>query len=215
MLPVKIAVVDDHTLFREGVANLLREEEHIRVHFTACNGEEMQARINPNDLPDIVLMDINMPVMDGYSATGWLRSNYPAVRVLALSMYEEDAHIIRMLRQGAGGYVLKECKTSELLAAIQSIHHSGFFFNDLVSGRLISRLQQEADPARQPVRLSERERRFLELCCSELTYKEIADTMSVSPSTVNNYREELFARLNIRSRVGLVLFAVKNKIAAF
>src|ERR1700722_45992 len=106
---ISIAIVDDHPLFRDGPSNLLREFEHIQILFEARNGIDMQEQVRRHGVPDIVLMDINMPVMDGHEAAGWLKQHHPAVYVLALSMYEDDLNIIRMLRRGATGYILKEC----------------------------------------------------------------------------------------------------------
>ncbi|RYY38214.1 MAG: response regulator transcription factor [Chitinophagaceae bacterium] len=212
MTPIKVAVVDDHTLFREGVANLLREESGLLVLFTAGNGTELQQKLQGKQRPDVVLMDINMPGMDGFAATAWLRAHHPDVRVLALSMYEDDDNIIRMLRSGAGGYILKESRKGDLVQGIRTIHQQGFYVNDMVSGRLLSQLHDEGRGG-APVRISVREQQFLKLCCSELTYKEIADNMGVSPRTVDNYREDLFEKLQIRSRVGLVLYALKYRIA--
>ncbi|RYY93108.1 MAG: response regulator transcription factor [Chitinophagaceae bacterium] len=214
MTPIKVAVIDDHTLFREGVANLLREEPELDVVFTAENGKALQEKLQTAALPDVVLMDINMPVLDGFAATAWLRKQHPGIRVLALSMYEDDDNIIRMLRQGAGGYMLKESRKGDLVQGIRAIHQQGFFVNDMVSGRLLHQLHETGTQAAAPqVRISEREQQFLRLCCSELTYKEIADRMGVSPRTVDNYREDLFEKLGLKSRVGLVLYALKYKLA--
>lgn len=214
MTPIKVVVVDDHTLFREGVANLLREEADLEVLFTAENGDVLQHRLSTGPLPDVVLMDINMPVLDGFASTAWLRKTHPDVRVLALSMYEDDDNIIRMLRQGAGGYILKESRKGDLVQGIRTIHQQGFYVNDRVSGRLLAQLHEgHAAGNPLPVRISEREQQFLRLCCSEMTYKEIADAMGISPRTVDNYREDLFEKLALRSRVGLVLFALRHRIA--
>jgi DNA-binding NarL/FixJ family response regulator len=135
--------------------------------------------------------------------------------VLALSMYEDDVNIIKMLRKGAGGYVLKECNADELVRAIQSITDTSYYINELVTGKLIRSVQNENEkegtvPAR-PI-LSAREVEFLKLCCSECTYKEIADQMNISPRTVDGYREALFEKLELKSRTGLVLYCIKNNI---
>lgn len=207
---IKIAIVDDHTLFRNGLSILLKEFDVIELVFEANNGLHLQEMLGKHPLPDVILMDINMPQMDGYQATKWLKENHPQLKVLALSMFEEDKAVIGMIKNGASGYILKESKPSEVLAAIISIVKKGSYINELVSGKLIHSM---ANPLAD-TRFSKNELEFLKLCCSELTYKEIADLMFVSPRTVDNYREALFSKLNIKSRTGLVLYAIKNGLVA-
>jgi len=208
---IHIAIVDDHTLFRNGVAGLMSEFDELQVVFEAENGQQMQYALAKHPLPQVVLMDINMPVMDGYEATVWLKKNYPQTKVLALSMFEDDKAVIKMIKCGASGYVLKESKPGELLDAIKTIHTKGVYINELVSGKLI---RSVADDEEGPD-FTKKELEFLRLCCSELTYKEIADKMFVSPRTVDNYREALFLKLNLKSRTGLVLYAIQNQIFTF
>jgi DNA-binding NarL/FixJ family response regulator len=208
---IHIAIVDDHTLFRNGVAALMAEFDELEVVFEAENGQQMQQALAKHVKPDVILMDINMPVMDGYASTQWLKQNYPKIRVLALSMFEDDKAVIQMIKCGAGGYVLKESRPRELLEAIKAIHEKGVYINEMVSGKL---LRSVADKDDLPD-ISKKELEFLKLCCSELTYKEIADQMFVSPRTVDNYREALFLKLNLKSRSGLVLYAIQNGIFKF
>lgn len=208
---IRIAIVDDHTLFRNGVAGLMTEFDELEVVFEAENGQQMQNVLVRHTLPDVVLMDINMPLMDGYEATAWLKKNHPQIKILALSMFEDDKAVIRMIRNGASGYVLKESKPAELLEAIKTIHTKGVYINELVSGKLIRSLTSEEDG----LDFTKKELEFLRFCCSELTYKEIADKMFVSPRTIDNYREALFLKLNLKSRTGLVLYAIQNKIFTF
>ncbi|HWZ13594.1 MAG TPA: response regulator transcription factor [Mucilaginibacter sp.] len=208
---INIAIVDDHTLFRNGVAALMSEFEELNVVFEAENGEQLQRMLVKHPLPQVILMDINMPVMDGYAATKWVKETYPEIKVLALSMFEDDKAVIRMIRCGAGGYVLKESRPSELLEAIKTIAEKGVYINEMVSGKLIRSVSgREELPA-----FTVKELEFLKLSCSELTYKEIADQMFVSPRTVDNYRESLFQKLNLKSRTGLVLYAIQNEIFKF
>ena len=205
---ISIAIVDDHTLFRSGLASLLDEFDEIKVLFEGINGQDLQNKIKNHPDLQLILMDINMPVMDGYTATKWVKENYPNVNILALSMLEDEKAIIGMLKAGAGGYMLKESTPNELLTAIKAINEKGFYVNDLVSGRLLVALK---DGDTKPI-FSARELTFLQHCSSELTYREIADLMNVSPRTVDNYRESLFAKLNIKSRTGLVVYAIKNNL---
>lgn len=205
---LSIAIVDDHTLFRSGLANLLSEFEEINIVFQATNGIDMQKQIKLNPNVQLILMDINMPLMDGYAATKYVKKEYPNVNVLALSMFEDEKAIIGMLKSGAGGYMLKESTPSDLVLAIKAIIEKGFFINEMVSGRLLFSLKQD-DP--KPL-ISEKELTFLQYCSTELTYKEIADLMNISPRTVDNYRESLFAKLNIKTRTGLVVYGIKHNL---
>jgi DNA-binding NarL/FixJ family response regulator len=205
---ISIAIVDDHTLFRSGLASLISEFEIIKVEFEASNGIDLQEKIKNHPNIQVILMDINMPIMDGYATTKWIKTNYPKVNVLALSMFEDENTTIGMLKAGAGGYMLKESKPSELLEAIKSIIEKGFYINDMVSGRLLVSLKQENV---KPI-FSEKELIFLQFCSTELTYKEIAAEMNISPRTVDNYRESLFAKLNIKSRTGLVVYGIKHNL---
>ncbi|MBB6501548.1 response regulator transcription factor [Pedobacter cryoconitis] len=209
---IAIAIVDDHTLFRKGMVSLLAESDEIDIIFDASNGQEMINMLKQGALPKVILMDINMPEMDGYTATRWLTDNHPQIKVLALSMHDEDEPIIEMLKSGAGGYLLKESKTSDLVAAIKTIAEHDYFMNNLVSGKLIRSLQEKSTAKNVLEEISANERKFLEHCCSELTYKEIADKMNLSPHTIDNYRESLFQKFEIKSRTGLVLFALRNNL---
>ena len=209
--PINIAIVDDHTLFRNGVAALMGEFDELKVVFEAENGEQMQQMLVKHSLPQVILMDINMPVMDGYAATKWIKEKYPQIKVLALSMFEDDKAVIRMIKNGASGYVLKESKPRDLLEAIKTINEKGVYINEMVSGKLLRSVSDKGDTPE----FSKKELEFLKLCCSELTYKEIADQLFVSPRTVDNYREALFLKLNLKSRSGLVLYAIQNEIFKF
>jgi DNA-binding NarL/FixJ family response regulator len=211
---ITVGIVDDHALFREGLVNLLSEYEIIEVLFEARNGLQMHEQLHKYETPDVILMDINMPGMNGHEATAWLKVHYPLVHVLALSMYEDDMSIIKMIRGGACGYILKESNVQELVRAITSIKENGYYINEVVSGRLIKTLHGTADDNVNAAHklLTTRELEFVRLSCSDLTYKEIADAMKVSPRTVDGYREAVFEKLQVKSRTGLVLYAIKTGI---
>jgi DNA-binding NarL/FixJ family response regulator len=212
---IQIAIVDDHTLFRQGIGSLLSEYREIEILFDAANGVELKEKLPKHALTQVILMDITMPLMNGYETTAWVKQNYPDVKVLALSMFEEDEPIIKMLKSGAGGYILKESKASDLVYAVKTIASHGYFLNSLVSGKLLRSIQDDTLVKEPAYELTANETKFLEHCCSELTYKEIADKMFLSPHTIDNYREALFQKFEIKSRTGLVLFALKNNIAKF
>jgi DNA-binding NarL/FixJ family response regulator len=209
---VNIAIVDDHTLFRQGLAHLLTESDEINVLFDADNGADMIRKLPLHPLPDVILMDITMPVMDGYESTKWIKANHPGINVLALSMFEEDKPIIGMLKSGAGGYMLKQSKAGDLVNAIKGIAKQSIYINELVSGKLLRNIQNNQPTKNTPIGLNPNELKFLELCCSDLTYKQIADMMNLSPHTIDNYREALFQKFEVKSRTGLVISALKNEL---
>jgi two-component system, NarL family, invasion response regulator UvrY len=207
-----IALADDHVLLRKGLVSLV-ENLGYKVILEVDNGQELTEQIQAGVNPDLVLMDINMPVKDGYETTKWLKNNAPLTKVLALSMYDDESAIIRMLKNGAKGYILKDSEPGELRTAIESILSKGFYYSEMVTGRLIhsiNTMDDEDSPAKNLSGLNEREIDFLKLAATELTYKEIAEQMHLSPRTIDGYRDALFEKLNIKSRVGLVLFAIKN-----
>jgi len=209
---ISIAIVDDHTLFRSGVSTLISEFEEINVLFEASNGKDLQQKLSADNLPDIILMDITMPGMDGYEATKWVTTLYPKICVLALSMFDDERSIINMLKAGACGYLLKESNASDLLEAIKITKEKGLFINENVSGRMLVSLRHDSKAGAADVKPTPREMEFLQYCSTELTYKEIADKMHISPRTIDSYRESLFSKLNIKSRTGLVVYGIKNSL---
>ena len=209
-----LVLTDDHILLRNGLAELVKSLGHT-VLFEADNGKNFIAKLDSKLLPDVVLMDINMPEMDGFETANWIKNNHPEIKVLALSMYDNETSIIRMLKCGAKGYILKDSEPAELKSAIAAVMDKGFYYSDLVSGKLmhaINKLDDESDGLKSLVPLSDRETDFLKYTCSELTYKEIADKMFVSPRTIDGYRDSLFEKLQLKTRVGLVMYAIKNGI---
>ena len=216
-MKTKIALADDHVLLRNGLANLLKELDY-QVVFEANNGSDFLQQLEKHELPEIVLMDINMPQMDGYDTTLWLKRNYPDIKVLALSMYDDENAVIRMIRNGAKGYILKDSDPSELKAALQALKQKGFYHSELVTGKLIHTInhldETDHSSAKQVLGLNAKEIEFLKYACTELTYKEIAEKMFLSPRTIDGYRDALFEKLDIKSRVGLVLYAIKNGIVS-
>ena len=209
-----VALVDDHVLLRKGLASLLEDLDHQVVH-QADNGKDIIEKLSAGPLPQVVLLDINMPVMDGYQTAQWLKQHHPDIKVLALSMNDDEHAMIRMLKNGARGYVLKDCEPTELRTAIQALMTKGYYHSELVTARLIHSLSQmddESSSTKQLLGLNDKEILFLKLACTEMTYKEIADQMGLSPRTIDGYRDGLFEKLGIKSRVGLVLFAIKNGV---
>jgi two-component system invasion response regulator UvrY len=212
----KVVLVDDHILLRNGLASLVSDLGYT-VAYECDNGKQLMAKVPEDPDLDLVLMDINMPGMDGFETTLWLKDNYPLINVIALSMFDDEISIIRMLKNGARGYILKDIRPRELKAAMESVLEKGFYYSDMVSGRLLHAIgdQQDSEDVTGTLKLKKRDLDFLKLACSELTYKEIARKMNLSPRTIDGYREEMFQRLGVKSRVGLVLFVVKSRIVNF
>jgi two-component system invasion response regulator UvrY len=219
---IRLALVDDHNLLRTGLAGVLDKLDY-KVIMESENGRQFIDKLDKENLPDVVLMDINMPEMDGFETTLWLKKNHPLVKVLALSMFDDENSIIRMLKNGARGYILKDSRAAELKAAIEAVVHKGFYYSELVSGSLLHSLHQDGDEddndndsdLQKVLKLKPRDIEFLKLVCTELTYKEIAERMFLSPRTIDGYRDDLFQELGVKSRVGLVIFAIKNGIVHF
>lgn len=214
---LKIAMVDDHSLLRNGLANLINSFEGFEVSMEANNGRDFIEQLATASPPDIVLLDINMPVMNGYETAAWIRENLPGAKTLVLSMLDSDLAIIRMLNLGARGFLIKDSHPNQFRTALNQLRDQGFCLNEGISGR-ISYIAKNEDPDDKsgtnlvPPRLTDKEHHFLRLSCSELTYREIASEMGISPRTVDSHRDSLFAKLNVYSRVGLVLYAIKNGI---
>jgi len=212
---IKIAIVDDHALFRKSLTVLINLFPGYTVTYDAANGKDFIAQLKPGSPPDIVLMDITMPVMDGYATTAWLRDNFPAIRVLALSTMDSETAIIKMIKNGAKGYILKDAEPDELKLAFAEVLNRGYFYNELVSRKVLKSINQLMDAGNRTgtfVNLSEREIEFLKYVCTELTYKEIADKLFVSVRTVEGYRDTLCEKLNLKTRVGLAMYTIRNNI---
>ena len=208
---IQVAIADDHTLLRKALAGLISSFENYTVLFEAGNGTEVKANITKHLIPDIVLLDVNMPGMDGYETVRWLYMNYPQIKVLALSMYSDEKTIIKMLRLGAKGYILKNIDPEELKSALDSVMKKDFYLSEYISGKIISGLHKgAANPDDQQVVLTDREKEFLQLICSDMTYKDIAAKMFVSTRTVDDYRNALFEKLKVRTRVSLAMYAIKH-----
>jgi DNA-binding NarL/FixJ family response regulator len=212
-----IAIVDDHTLFRKGLSALIDLFPDYKVLFQASNGKDFIKKLKPPHIPDILLLDIAMPEMDGFATALWVKANYPEMKILALSTMETESAIIKMIKCGAKGYILKDVEPEELKKAFDDILNLGFFYNDIISRKIIrsvNELSQAESPISTFVNLTDRELTFLKLACSEKTYSQIATEMFVSERTVDGYRDALFKKLNVTSRVGLAIYAIKNGIVA-
>lgn len=211
-MKIKLAIADDHELIRQGIVKLVEEGGH-EVVLQANNGVNLIDQLQKLEV-QLVLMDINMPEKNGIETTKWISENRPDVKVIALSALDDDINVIRMLKAGARGYLLKSSERLQLLQAINDVHKQGYHFSDLVSGKLIKTLHtdQFLDDSAVGISFSDQELTFIKFLCTELTNKEIADKMFVSPRTSEGWRKNICDRLNVKSRVGIVLFALRNKL---
>ena len=212
-LTTTIGLIDDHTLFRKGLISLLESiGDHMQVVFEADNGLDLQTQLSKGTVPDLLMMDVNMPGMDGFATMDWLNAHHPGIDVLVVSMIENEESIIRMLKLGVKGYISKDVEPEILAQAISEIRSKGFYYTDFITGKLVHTLKSDFDRSRHEVfqQMNDREKHFLELACSEMTYNEIAAKMFLSPKTIDGYRNSLFEKLGVKSRVGLALYAVKH-----
>lgn len=213
MKTIPIAIVDDHTLMSKALENMIAENPKYRVVMNQPNGEDfINGLEKTSELPAVVLMDINMPYKNGIETTEWLTEHHPEIKVIALTMEDDEKVLIRMLKVGAKGYLLKDMQPSILFQAIDTVFEKGSFYTDFVAQKLLKVQTEDAKNASLLSDLKEREKEFIRLACSELTYKEIADKMCLSPKTIDGYRDSVFVKLEIKNRVGLVLFALKHNL---
>jgi DNA-binding NarL/FixJ family response regulator len=204
--PIKLAIADDHAILRKGIISLI-ESHDIQLAAEASNGQELLQQLRHLDtLPDICILDINMPVMNGYETLEAIKAQWPQLPVLALSMHDTELPIIKMVRAGAAGYLFKDGEPEELLTAIKSVVANGSYYSDYNANQKI--VSQEAIDSGIAPNITDKEMVFLSWCCCDLGYKEIAERMNISPRTVESYAERLCRKLNVKSRIGLVLAAL-------
>ena len=211
MKQFSVVIVDDHTLLSQAIQAMVNTFDRFKVLYTCKNGQEVihQFSSSPQNIPDVVLMDINMPIMNGIETTEWITKTHPKVNVMALSVEDDDSTVLKMLKAGAVGYLLKDTEKSILEKSLIEILENGFYHTKNVTNLLMKSISGDVDG---DIVLKEKEITFLKLACSELTYKEVADKMCLSPKTIDGYRNNLFVKLNVKNRVGLVMYAIKNKI---
>ena len=211
---IKISLSDDHVLLRNALASLIDSFGNCRVIYQCGNGRELSENITAGLLPDVVLLDLSMPVMDGFETAAWLQEHTPSVHVLMLTMYDSELSLIRLLQVGVKGFLKKDIHPSELKFAIESVIQSGYYYSNHTTGKLVSLFRQNAEGHSnlQKAMLSDQEVKFLKLACSDLTYKEIARKIGLNPRSVDTLRDQLFIKLDVKSRVGLALVALRHGI---
>jgi DNA-binding NarL/FixJ family response regulator len=216
MEKIKIAIADDYRIFRDGLKISLAADNDIEFLHEADNGEDLLTNIE-KERPDVVLMDLKMPIMDGMEATQIIRKKYSDIKILVVSMYDDDKFIIHLMEIGANGYLLKNAEPDEIRKAIYSVAKNGYYFNDLVNKALLKKLvlKNNIKPSfNENVELTERELEVLKLICEEKTAAEIAKVIFLSPRSVEGIRQRLIEKIGVRNTAGLVMFAAKNNIVS-
>lgn len=209
----KLILADDHILLREALANLVNNFDGFTVAATAGNGNEVIQAIENGHRPDIVLMDLNMPELDGYETARWLVQNHPLVKIVILTMYDSEIALIRLLKAGVHGFLKKDIHPAELKNALLTIASGEYYYSNHTTGKIANLFRKQAGI--EKALLNETEIAFLKLASTDMTYKEIAQTMKMTPRHIDSYRDALFTKLDVKSRVGLAIYAVKNGIVTF
>lgn len=210
-MKTSIGIVDDHLLFLKSLSLMLKSFNDYDVMIEAQNGKDLQEKIKQKGVvPSIMLIDVNMPVMNGLETAKWLSKKYPEIKLVALSMNDNDQIIIDMIKAGCCAYLLKETHPDEFEKALLEINSQGFYNADVSN----INFRRFLTPEKDEVQINEREIAFLHHACSDKTYKEIASLMNLSERTIDGYREALFAKLKVQSRVGLALEAIRKGYVA-
>lgn len=206
-----IVIVDDHTLIAQAIKSIISNFEAFEVLYVCENGADLIEKLNQNKKNlDIILLDISMPIMNGFETAKWLNENKPDVLIMALSMQNDEESVIKMIKNGAHGYLLKNSHPADLEKALFSLIEVGFYYPDWASKIVFKNMKQQDKVVKSEVKITDREKEFLKFTTTEMSYKEIADKMFCSPRTVESYRDSLFEKLELKTRVGLAVFALKN-----
>jgi len=211
---IKVAIADDHKIFRKGVILSLRHYPNIRFVQEAENGEELINHLQESN-PDVVLMDLRMPVKDGIEATKYISKHFPHIAVLVLTMHEDDKFVTHLMENGANGYLLKSTDPAEIKKAIVEVSAKGYYLNNFVNRILLKRAHNKSrsiPSLNSSVEVSDKEKDVLRYICMEFTSQEIGEKMSISARTVESIKERLMERFGVKNTAGLVFFAVKNDL---
>ncbi|WP_299113070.1 response regulator transcription factor [uncultured Winogradskyella sp.] len=206
-----ISIVDDHVLIANALKAIILNFQQFEVIHISENGMDFQEKLKTKPiLPDVVLLDISMPIMNGFETALWIKEHHPNIKVMVLSMQDDEQSLIKMIKNGARGYMLKNTHPIDLEKGLNTLIEKGHFFPDWASSKILTSISENTINADLKNNLSEREIEFLTYTTTEMTYKEISEKMFCSPRTVENYRDSLFEKLELKSRVGLAVYALKN-----
>ena len=214
---IKVLIADDHVLLRNALAGLIDNFQTCSVIFQACNGLEVMKYLKSGNMTDIILLDLNMPEMDGFETAEQLQINFPALKVMAVTMYDSELSLIRLLQFGVKGFLRKDILPAELKTAIETLHRDGYYHSNYLGSKLSGLFVKGKDNKRKidEALLQENELLFLRHAATDKTYKEIAIEMALNPRAIDSLRDQLFIKLDVKSRVGLAIYAVKNGIVKF
>ena len=212
---IKIALADDHILLRSALSDLINTFEDCSVILQCNNGKELTQRIKKDNLPNIILLDLNMPEMDGFESSVWLKKYYPNIHILMLTMYDSESTMIRLLQAGVKGFLKKDVHPSELKFAIQSVSQNGYYYSNSTTGKLVNLFRNANELIIEKNILNEQDIKFLKLASTDMTYKEISLQMQLNPRAVDNLRDHLFEKLDVKSRVGLAMCAIRQGLVRF
>lgn len=213
----RIALIDDHILLRNALGVLINKFPDCHVTVEAGNGQELKEKLEQGSEVDVALLDLNMPLMDGLETAKLLQEQYPRVRVLMLTMYDSELVLIRLLQAGVRGFLKKDSHPDELRTAIQTVVQTGFYYSHDSTGKIVNLFRKQENghfPQVERNSLTENEIDFLRLASTELTYKEIAQKTGLNPRAIDNMRDCLFQKLNVRSRVGLAMYAIRHGLVS-
>jgi len=212
-----LLLADDHIVLRDGLANMINETDQFAVCGRADNGKQVLEAFKNGSRPDLVMLDLNMPEMDGYATAEWIAQYYPDVKMLILTMFDSEVAMIRLLQLGVRGFLKKDISPDHLKQALVAVAEGGYYYSHSTTGKLVNIFKRSsfAELSVDKKILTALEIEMLKLSCTELTYKQIASELNLSPRAIENHREILFEKLDIKSRVGLALYAVKNGIVSF
>ncbi len=212
---IKLALVDDHTLFRQGLATMLRLVHDFDLVLEAANGQEFIDKL-PRRMPDVVLLDLQMPVMDGPATADYLRENYPLIKIIVLTMHDEDRMVLHLLEKGVSGYLLKDADTAEVEKAVRKVLDEGVYLTEFVSRAMHRKMTNKTTIVKPPtlynskVVLSEREKEVLKLICEGLSTAEVSEKIFLSPRTVEGHRLRILEKTGTKNTAGMVAYAFKN-----
>lgn len=204
-----IVIVDDHLLIAKALRSIISNFERFEVLYECENGDELQKKLTQkNNIPNIVLLDISMPVLDGFDTAKWLKENHPQILIMALSMQDDDMSLIKMIKNGAKSYLLKNTHPAELEKALLGLVQNGYYYPEWAASKVFASIGQENHQT--TINITNREKEFLTYTVTEMSYREISEKMLCSPRTVESYRDSLFEKLELKTRVGLAVYAIKN-----
>lgn len=212
---IKVAIADDHKIFRKGVILSLRPYANIKFVMEAENGQELIDNLPGPEMPEVILMDLRMPQKDGIEATKYVAKHFPQIHVICLTMHEDERYVSHMMEVGANGYLVKTAEPQEIKRAIMEVVSKGYYLNNFVNRILLkkSHAKQKTVPnLNQEIVISEREKEVIKYICMEFTAQEIAQKLEVSPRTVEAIKDRLMERFGSKNTAGLVFFAVKNNL---